>query len=324
MRRREFIALAGKVAVAWPLAARAQQGPVPVIGFLGGNSLSTTASFVAALHQGLKEGGYAEGRNLSVEYRWAEGHFERLPGLAAELVSRKVAVLFAGGPPAAIAAKAATSSVPVVFTSGDDPVKLGLVASLARPGGNLTGVSILIRELQAKRLQLLHELVPAARTAGLIYHPSESRESREDAEAAAAGIGLRIRPIPITAEGDLEAAFAGLSGQGVDAVILSAYPAFLIWSARIIGLAARASMPVMYYAGGDIADGGLIGYGASIPEAYRLAGLYVARVLKGESPSDLPVVQPTKFILAVNLKTAAALGLAVPLSIIARADEVIE
>jgi putative tryptophan/tyrosine transport system substrate-binding protein len=320
IKRREFITLVGGAA-AWPLATRAQQPPMPVVGFLGTTSMAATGPSVAAFSQGLKENGYVEGKNVTIEFRWGEAQLDRLQGLAADLVSRPVAVMFAGGAPAALAAKAATTKIPVVFTSGADPVKIGLVSSLNRPDANVTGVSILFRELEAKRLELLRELVPTARAVGLIF---DSITSSEEAEIAARHLGLRFHSVPVATEDQLDAAFSSLVDRRVDVVVVGSSPRIGSWRQQIIRLAARTSLPAIYELRQYVRDGGLISYGASVTYAYRQAGTYVARILKGEKPGDLPVVQPTKFDLVINLKTAKALSIEVPPTLLARADEVIE
>jgi putative tryptophan/tyrosine transport system substrate-binding protein len=318
--RREVIALLGGAA-AWPLAARAQQPAMPVVGFLGTTSMAANAPSVAAFRRGLKENGYVEGQNVTIEFRWGEGQLDRLQGLAADLVGRPVAVMFGGGPPAALAAKAATMKIPVVFTSGADPVKIGLVSSLNRPGANVTGISILFREVEAKRLELLRELIPTARAVGLVF---DHIASSEEAETAARRLGLGFHAVPVATEDQLDAAFSSLADHRVDMVLVGSSPRIGSWHQRIIRLAARTSLPAIYELRQYVTDGGLISYGASVTDAYRQAGTYVARILKGEKPSDLPVVQPTKFELVINLKTAKALGLDVPPMLLARADEVIE
>ena len=320
MKRREFITLLGGAA-AWPMAARAQQAAKPVIGFLGSTTPSATALNVDGFHQGLMENGYLVGQNVTIDFRWADGQYDRLPALAADLVSQKVTVIFGGGPPAAMAAKAATTTIPVVFTSGADPVRSGLVASLSRPGGNVTGVSILLREMQAKRLELLRELVPSASVVGLLAH---SRSSNEDIEAAARSMGLQLYTAHAATEDALDTAFASFSAHRVAAVLVGADPAFSGWRNRIFALAANTSLPAVYEIRRYVTDGGLMSYGASVPDAYRQAGAYVARIIRGEKPADLPVMQPTKFELVINLKTAKALALTVPPTLLARADEVIE
>jgi putative tryptophan/tyrosine transport system substrate-binding protein len=319
MRRREFIAGLGGAA-AWPLVARAQQ-PMPVVGFLNSGSPAPATDQVEAFRQGLKENGFLIGQNVTLDFRWAEGRFDRLAGLATDLVSRNVAVIFAGGPPAAIAAKSATSTIPVVFTSGDDPVQIGLVASLGRPGGNVTGVSILLRETQAKRLEFLHELIPSASVVGLLAH---SRSSNDDTEAAARSIGLQLYTAPVAAENALDQAFAAFAAHRVTAVLLGSDPALAAWRRRIFALASSDGVPTVCETRGYAADGCLMTYGADVSDAYRQAATLVARIIKGEKPADLPVMQPTKFDLVINLKSAKALGLKIPPSLLARANEVIE
>ena len=322
MRRRDFLGVLGGASAAWPLAAGAQQSAQPVIGYLGSTSMATSAPNVAAFRQALKENGYVEGQNVAIEFRWADGRNDRLPALAADLVSRQVAVMFGGGPPAALAAKMATAKIPVVFTSGDDPIKIGLVSSLNRPGGNVTGVSILLGEAQAKRLEVLRDLIPTARAVGLVFDPDAA--AREETETAAGRLSLQLHAAPVRTENELDVAFASFANHRVDALLVGAAPRLFSWRVRIITLAARASLPAIYEQRGFVTDGGLMSYGASITDAYRQAGLYVARILKGDKPGDLPVVQPTKFEMIVNLKTARALGLSVPPTLLARADEVIE
>ena len=320
MKRREFITLLGGLA-AWPLAARAQQPSMPVIGFLGSTSMAVNAPFTAAFREGLKDSGYAEDQNVAIEFRWAENRNDRLPALAADLVSRPVAVIFAGGPPAAQAAKAETTTIPVVFTSGDDPIQIGLVPSLNRPGANVTGVNILFSEIQAKRLELLRDLIPTAKTVGFVFDPETPRE---DIEPTGRRLGLQLYARSAATEEDLDSAFAAFADRRVDAVLVGTAPRFTAWRMRILGLAAHTSLPAIYEQRQYVADGGLMSYGASIADAYRQAAIYVARILKGDKPGDLPVVQPTKFELAINLKTARALGLTVPLIMQMTADEVIE
>ena len=321
MRRRELITLLGCAAAAWASTARAQQPAMPVIGFLGAISMATSAPFVAAFRQGLKESGYLEGQNFAIEFRWAEGRNDQLPALAADLVSRQVAVLFAGGPPAARAAKAATASIPVVFTSGDDPIKIGLVLSLNRPGANVTGVSILFSEVQTKRLELLRDLIPTAKAVGFVFDPEIPTM---EVEPAARQLGLKLYAVSVAAEQDIDAAFASFADRRVDGVLVEPSPRLFIWRARTVALAARASLPAIYGDRQWVADGGLMSYGASIADAYHQAGIYVAKILKGSKPGDLPVVQPTLFDFVINLKTANALGLTVPLIMQMTANEVIE
>jgi putative tryptophan/tyrosine transport system substrate-binding protein len=283
--------------------------------------MATNAPFVAAFGQGLKETGYVDGQNVAIEFRWAEGRNDQLPALAADLVNRQVAVMFGGGPPAARAAKAATTKIRVVFTSGDDSIKIGLVSSLNRPGANVTGVSILFSEIQAKRLELLRDLIPTARAVGFVFDPETPRE---EIETTGRRLGLQLYALSAATEDDLDAAFASFANHRVDAVLVGTAPRLFEWRMRIIRLAARTSLPAIYEQRGYVTDGGLMSYGASIADAYRQAGIYVARILKGDRPGDLPVVQPTKFELTINLKTAKALGLDVPPTLLARADEVIE
>jgi putative ABC transport system substrate-binding protein len=292
-----------------------------VIGFLSSGSPGPFADQVAAFRQGLKENGYLVGQNVTFDFRWAEGRFDQLPRLASDLVDRKVSVIFAGGPPAAIAAKSATSTIPVVFTSGDDPVQSGLVGSLSHPGGNVTGVSILLHETQAKRLELLRELMPSVSVVGLLAH---IRSSNDETEAAARSIGLELYVEQIATEGALDAAFASFAVHRVTAVLVGSDPALAAWRSQIFALASRASLPTVGETRVYGQDGALMSYGADVSDAYRQAGSYVADILKGKNPADLPVIQPTKFELVINLKTAKALGLTVPPSLLARADEVIE
>jgi|SRR5665213_218025 len=317
MRRRKFLGLVGGAA-AWPLTARAQAKHL--VGFLGVATPSAAAALVGGFQKGLKEGGFDAG-DVEIVFRWADGHYDQLPKLAAELVEQRVSVLFGGGPPAASAAKGASSIIPVVFTSGDDPVKTGLVASLARPGGNVTGVSNLVNELEAKRLELLHEMAPSAKTFGFLFHP---RNSTEVIQAAARQFGLAFHAAAAGSEQQLGAAFASLFDQRVDAVVVGADPTFYQWRSKIIGLLSGASIPAIYETGIFATEGGLISYGTNFADVYRQAGLYVAKIIKGEKPSNLPVLQPTKFDLVINLRAAKALGLTVPPTLLARADEVIE
>ncbi len=328
IRRREFIFTLGGAAAAWPLAARAQQPSMPVIGFLHSASRETSASFVSGLKRGLMdEAGYVEGENVVIEYRWAQGLYERLPMLAAELLRRPVSVLVAGGgPPSALAAKAATLTTPVVFTSGSDPVKLGIVESLNRPTGNLTGVVFFNSPLAAKRLELLRELAPSATVIGFLTNPSnpEAEPEIKDAREAARALGLELQVLPARNERDIDAVFATLRGRRLDGLVMASDPLLGSRHYQVAALAARHAMPAITHLREFAAAGGLASYGNSIPEAYRHVGVYVARILKGTKPAELPVVQPTKFELVINLKTARALGLTVPLTLQAAADEVIE
>ena len=325
MRRREFIAgIAGSAA--WPLAARAQQQAMPVIGFLNGASPDGFAPYVAAFRQGLKEAGYVDGQNVTMDSRWAEGNYDRLPALAADLIQQKATVIAATSTPAALAAKAATSTVPIVFTTGGDPIKLGLVASLARPGGNVTGSAQIAVEVLPKRLELARELFPGATTFALLVNPANPLAATvsKDLEAAADTLGMRLH-VHASTEADFEAAFATAAQLRAAALVISTPdPMFGSHAAQLGALALRHSVPAIYFRREFAAAGGLMSYGASITETYRLAGLYAGRILKGEKPADLPVVQSTKVELILNLKTARALGITVPLPLLGRADEVIE
>jgi putative tryptophan/tyrosine transport system substrate-binding protein len=326
MRRREAIALIG-AAAALPIAARGQQRPLPVIGFIHGASPSYFAQWAAAVREGLKEAGYVEGRNVVVEYRWADGRYDRLPALVADLVDRQVAVIFAaGGTDPAVAAKAATTKIPIVFVSAADPVKTGLVASLNRPGGNVTGVSLLASALDAKKLEFLRELAPKADTVGVLINPNyPAAKSQADEVREAAG-RLGVRPVMLSAstEGDIDAAFASLVQRGAGALLVGTDPFFNSRRDHFAALAERHSLPVIYPQREYVAAGGLISYGPDFGDGYRQAGLYVGRILAGAKPAELPVTQATKFELVINLRTAKALGLTVPPTLLARADEVIE
>jgi putative ABC transport system substrate-binding protein len=322
MKRREFITLLGGAAAAWPLTARGQQPTMPVIGFLNSTSPGPYAHLVAAFRQGLKDSGYLEGQNIAIEFRWAEGRDDKLPALAADLVSRQVAVLFGAGPAAARAAKAATASIPVVFTSGDDPVKIGLVSSLNRPGANVTGVNLLFSEVQTKRLELLRGLIPTAKAVGFVFDPEIP--PRMEVEPAARHLGLKLHAVSVAAEHDIDAAFASFADHRIDGVLVGTSPRLFSWRARVIALAAHASLPTIYDDRQFVVDGGLMSYGTSVTDAFRLAGIYASRILKGEKPADLPVQQSTKFELLINLRTAKALGLEIPDKLLALADEVIE
>jgi putative tryptophan/tyrosine transport system substrate-binding protein len=323
--RREFITLLGGVA-AWPLAARAQQPAMPVIGFLSTRSAADSANAIAAFHGGMKEIGFVEGQTVAVEYRWAESQHSRLLEMAIDLVRARVQVIAAIGPPATVAAKAATTTVPIVFTVGSDPVKIGLVASLGRPGGNATGVNIFSAELGTKRLGLLRDLMPAASVVALLVNPHFPNVGSyvSEVEVAARAIGQQIRVLHASNEAEIDAAFATILQMHAEAVLVAADPFFVGRRDQIVELAARHAIPAVYEAREFPAAGGLMSYGTSLIDAYRLVGVYVGRILKGEKPADLPIVQPTKFELVINLKTATTLGLTIPPGVLAIADEVIE
>ena len=327
MQRRDFIALVGGAVAAWPRMLKAQQ-PVKKIGFLSISSPGPHAPFVAAFNQGLKEVGFIEGQNLAIEYSWAEGNFDRLPALAADLIRSKVDVIAAmSGDVSIRAATRASSTIPVVFITGSDPVQTGLVASLARPGGNVTGFSMIATELMAKRFELLSELVPQIRTVALLINPkyhSATEGTIPLVQQAASVKGVRLHVLKATDEDEFEPAFASLSHLKADALIVGTYPFFTSRRERIVALASRYSVPAIYEWQEFATAGGLISYGASLTSLYREAGVYVGKILKGAKPADLPVQQPTNFELVVNLKAAKALGLTVPPTLITAADKVIE
>jgi ABC-type uncharacterized transport system substrate-binding protein len=326
MRRREFITLLGGAAAAWPVVAQAQQPAMPVIGFLNTRAPGEDTHLLAAFRQGLSETGYVEGHNATIEYRWAEGQYDRLPAMAADLIQQRVTVIAATSTPAALAAKAATSTVPIVFTTGGDPIKLGLVASLSRPGGNVTGSTQLSVEVGPKRLELARELVPGATTFALLVNPANpvAATISKDLQAVADTLGVRLHVLHASTEADFEAAFATAAQLRAAALVISADPVFGSHAAQLGALALRHSVPAIYQFREFVAAGGLMSYGGSITDTYRVAGLYAGRILKGEKPADLPVVQSTKVELILNLKTAKALGITVPLPLSGRADEVIE
>jgi putative tryptophan/tyrosine transport system substrate-binding protein len=326
--RREFITLLGSAAAAWPLAARAQQAAMPVIGYLNPTSPDAFADRLRAFHRGLKETGYVEGENVAIEYRWAENQLDRLPALAADLVRRRVAVIAAsGGMPSILAAKAATTTIPIVFIVNEDPVRLGLVASLARPSGNLTGINIFNAELTAKRLGLLRELVPAATRVAVLVNPANAASAEttlREVEPAARALGLQIQVLNASTIREIDAAFATFARERPDALLVGTDPFFSSRRVQISLQAMRHAIPATYSTR-DIADvGGLMSYGTSFPDSYRQVGAYTGRILKGAKSADLPVVQSTKFELVINASTARMLGIEVSPSLLARADEVIE
>jgi len=326
MKRREFMLALGGVAAAWPLAARAQQPARPVIGFL--NTLSAERwPYLAAFHQGLKDAGYVEGQNVSIEYRWADGHYDRLPALAVDLVRRHVDLIVAtGGDPSALAAKAATTTTPILSNVAEDPAKDGLVASLNHPGGNMTGVSILTASLEAKRVELLHELIPNAAVIAALVNPtfSEAESQLQVVQAAANKLGRQIRVLNASSEGEIDSAFADLIQHHVDALLVTSDPFFFAVREKLIALAARHAVPMIAFIREFTVAGGLMSYGTRLSDAYHQMGVYSGRILKGDKPGDLPIVQPTRFELVINLKTAKALGISVPQTLQVAADEVIE
>src|SRR6266545_945636 len=325
IKRREFMTLLGGVAAAWPLAAGAQQPAMPVIGFLRSASLADATHLVTAFRQGLKEAGFVEGQNVTIEFRSAEDRNDRLPGLVSELIDRQVAVIV-GNTPAAFAAKAATTTVPIVFATGNDPVTDRLVASLNRPGGNVTGVSFLVATLASKRLDLLRQVAPKSTTIAMLVNPNSpnSEADRRDVNAAAQAIGQQLLVLDVFSARDIETAFATIGQHRAGALLIGAGALLNSHRARIAALAAQHRLPALYPLREYVTDGGLMSYGTSITEAYRQAGLYAGRILKGEKPGNLPVIQPTKFEFVINLKTAKALGLEIPDKLLALSDEVIE
>jgi putative tryptophan/tyrosine transport system substrate-binding protein len=328
MRRREFIALVGGAAAAsWPLGARAQQRAVPVIGFLNSQSAAPFSHMVAGFRRGLRDAGFLEGQNIAIEYRWADGHYDRLPVLATDLIRQGPAVLVAtGGEPAALAAKEATQAIPIVFLIGGDPVRQGIVASMNRPGGNVTGLTLLTTEIEGKRLGLLQELVPSARAIAVLINPNfpPSENQRRDVLEAASHAGLRATTLFAKSESDFQPAFAALIEQRADALMVCADPLFNSRREQLVALAAHHKVPAMYEFREYVLAGGLVSYGVNIVDLYREAAQYTAKILKGAKPSDLPIVQPTKFDFVINQRTAKALRLDVPDKMFALADEVIE
>ena len=327
MRRREFITLLGGTAAAWPLAARAQQRPFPVIGLLSSRSPAVDMPLIGVIRQALNETGLIEGQNVTLDYRWAEGRYDRLAGLAADLVRRQVAVIVTiGGEPSALAAKAATATIPIVFVGGADPIRSGLVTSLSRPDGNLTGVSTFIAEMEPKRLGLLRELRPHATTTAFLVNPKyfQSEIQASEVQTAARSVGQQIEILNASTIRDIDTAFATLAQMRADALLVAGDPFFFNRAAQLVVLAARHAIPTLYSRREFPAAGGLISYGPNQDDSYRLLGVYAARILKGEKPGDLPIQLPTKFELVINLSTANALRLEIPPTLLARADEVME
>ena len=327
MRRREFIRLIGSVTAIWPLAARAQQSAMPVVGFVNAASPKGYAPLLSAFLKGLSEAGFVDGHNVSIEYRWAEGRVDQLPAMVADLVHRRVAVIAATGTPAALAVRAATTTIPTVFETAADPVRLGLVASLNQPGANVTGVTSLLMVVGSKRLELLHELVPTARVMALLVNPANPNVAEinsKELEAAARTLGLELHVLNASTEGDLDAVFTKLAQLRAGGLVISPDPFFTSQSEQLAALTIHHAVPTIHYNPEFVAAGGLLSYGAGSADAYRQAGNYTGRVLRGEKPTDLPIQQATKVELHINLKTAKALGITFPESILQRADAVIE
>jgi putative tryptophan/tyrosine transport system substrate-binding protein len=326
MRRREFIAGLGSAAV-WPVATQAQRAALPAIGYFSFGSLESTPEIVTAFRRGLSDTGYVEGRNLSIEYRWAQDDLDRLPGLADDLARRQVAVIVAMGTPVALAAKSATKLIPIVFSIGADPVEVGLVASLSRPGGNLTGMSILLATVATKRLQLLHEVVPRAKSIALLVNPADpaiAEPFTKEMQLSAHSLGTPLVMLNATSESEIDAAFANLASKPADGLVVGGHSLFFTRTDQLVALAARDRVPAIYPWREGAAAGGLMSYGTDRLQAFRQVGAYVGRILNGEKPADLPVQQSTKVELILNLKTAKALGLTIPETLLATADEVIQ
>jgi putative ABC transport system substrate-binding protein len=328
LRRREFIAGLGG-AVVWPLAARTQQRPMPVIGYLTGRTADSDASMLVAVRRGLGDFGYAEGRNVAIEYRFADGRYDRIPAMAADLVSRRVAVIIAGDTPAALAVRAVTAPIPIVLITGVDPVRAGLVASMNRPGGNVTGLSALVSELSGKHLGLLHDLVPKAATIAVLTDPIPSQPGRDtiilrDVRDATAALGQKLLVLQASTADEIDAQFASLDRVPADAMLVTTSPFFVTRAGQIVALAARHRIPAIYARREFAEAGGLMSYGFNVAEGYRELGRYAGRILNGEKPADLPIIQPTKYEFVINLKAAKALGVAIPPGVFAIADEVIE
>jgi putative tryptophan/tyrosine transport system substrate-binding protein len=327
VKRREFITLLGGAVAAWPLVARAQQQGIPVIGFLSARSPAEAGADLAAFRQGLGQAGYFEGRNVTIEYRWAEGRYDRLPALASELTARQVTVIAAvGGEPSGLAAKAATATIPIVCTLGGDAVEAGLVPRLNRPGGNITGVSIIGPEMGPKRVELAHQLVPNGNALAALVNPKYPLALAEarDMQAAADSFSLQLLTLNASTENEIDVAFATLARRKVDALLINTDPFLLGQREQIVQLTARNNLPTIYFLRDFVDAGGLMSYGPKVSNSYRQAGIYVGRILKGEKAGDLPVVQPTRFDLLINLRTARTLGLEIPTILLVRADEVIE
>jgi putative tryptophan/tyrosine transport system substrate-binding protein len=327
LKRRDLITLLGGAAATWPFAAHAQQQGMPVIGFLSSRSPAESGSALAAFRQGLGQAGYFEGKNVTIEYRWAEGQYDRLPALAAELVARQVAVMAAvGGEPSGLAAKAATATIPIVCSLGGDPVEASLVDSLNRPGGNITGVTLMAQEMGPKRLEYAHQLVPNDSALAALVNPKFPLALAEarDMQAAARSLGLQLAVLDASTQNEIDAAFAGLVRHKVDALLINTDPFLLGQREQIVQLAARTNVPAMYFLSDFVDAGGLMSYGPKVANSYRQVGIYVGRILKGEKVRELPFVLPTRFDLVINLRTARALGLEIPTILLIRADDVIE